>query len=163
MKGKPVTTCEAAMPDCQTEMSLPVPSEVLPPPVLSGSCSSIEPVPAQCDLKQNWRMWVSCVHLFSKATNTTRSLLQVFPKLLLQGSLCYLQVNRRRKLSQISSWRSCTHQTSSHWISLLLDTRPAFSASSSALNRLTLSSAWTKWKRNLLQWFVHRLPGQCAS
>jgi hypothetical protein len=57
MKGKPVTTCEAAMPDCQTDQFLPVPSEVLPPPVLSGSCSSIEPVPAQCDLKQNWRMW----------------------------------------------------------------------------------------------------------
>ena len=98
MKGKPVTTCEAAMPDCQTEMFLLVPSEVLPPPVLSCSCSSIEPVPAQCDRKQNWRMWASCVHLFSKATNTTRSLLQVFSKLLLQVSLCYLQVNNRHKL-----------------------------------------------------------------
>ena len=106
---------------------------------------------------------MSCIHLFSKATNTTRSLLQVFSKLLLQVSLCYLQVNRRHKLSQISSWRSCTHQTGSHWISLLLDTRPAFSDSSSALNRLTLSSAWTKWKRNLLQWFVQRLPGHSAS
>ena len=47
MKGKPVTTCEAAMPDCQTDQFLPVPSEVLPPPVLSGPCSSIQPVPVQ--------------------------------------------------------------------------------------------------------------------